>query len=85
LGLFFVVINSLGDILFEGSERFLGDFLAAKILSDEILDEFGDVFISFGKIFVKLVCDHLSELFSLLDGLSLFDGGVYFTGFATAL
>jgi len=85
LGLFFVVINSLGDFLLERSEGFFGDFLSTKILSDKILDEFGDVFISFGKIFMKLVCDHLSELVSLLDGLSFFDGGVNLTGFATAL
>jgi hypothetical protein len=85
LGQFFVVINSLGDIVFKSPERFFGDFLAAKILSDKIFDEFGDVFISFGEIFVELVSDHLSELFSLLNGLSFFDGRVNFTGFATAL
>jgi hypothetical protein len=72
--LLFVLINSFGDILLEGSKRFFGDFLSAKIVSDKVLDEFGDVFVAFSEVFVELVGDHLSELLPLLDCLGFFDG-----------
>ena len=60
--------------MLEGSKRFFGDFLSAKIVSDKVLDEFGDVFVAFSEVFVELVGDHLSELLPLLDCLGFFDG-----------
>jgi membrane-associated HD superfamily phosphohydrolase len=41
-----------------------------------LIDEFGNVLISFGEILVKFIDYHDSELFSLLDGLGLLDGRV---------
>lgn len=53
-----IVLDSLCDSLLEHPKRFLSYFLAAKILSDDIFDEFRYGFVPFGEVFVKLVDDH---------------------------
>ena len=64
------------DILFQNPERLLGDFFLEEVVSDHIFDELANVLISSAEIFIEFIGDHLSKLFSLLDGLGLFDGGV---------
>lgn len=69
-----IVLYSFGDLLFEHSQTFLSDFFLSEVVSDDFLDEFGDIFVAFRKVFIEFVNNHSSELFSLLYGLSLFDG-----------
>ena len=71
--IFAIIFYGLGDSLLKDSQRLLSDFLFAEIITDLLFDQFSNVFISFGEIFVKFVNNHGSELFALLDGLGLFD------------
>ena len=69
-----VVLNSLGDILFEYPEWLLSDFFFGEVISDNILNDFVDVFVALSKIFDEFIKNHWSKLLSLLNSLSLFDG-----------
>ena len=71
--IFAIIFYGLGDSLLKDSQRLLSDFLFAEIITDLLFDQFSNVFISFGEIFVKFVNNHGSELVALLDGLGLFD------------
>jgi hypothetical protein len=62
--------------LLEDSQRVFGNLLLQKIVGHNILDKLANVFISTTEIFIKLIGDHLPKLFSLLDGLRLFNGRV---------
>lgn len=78
----FVILDSLGDCLFELPERFFSDFLLLKEIGDDFFYDFVDILISFSEIFVELIDYHLSELFSLLYGLCFLYGGMEFSTFA---
>lgn len=69
-----VVLDSFGDALLEDTKRVLSDFLFSEVISDKVLDKFGDILIALGEIFGELIDDHDSKLFSLLYGLRLLDG-----------
>lgn len=69
--IFTIILNSLRYFLLEMTERLLSNFLFAKIISDLLLDQFSNIFISFSKIFVKFINNHSSKLLTLLDSLSL--------------
>lgn len=69
--IFTIILNSLRYFLLEMTERLLSNFLFAKIMSDLLLDQFSNIFISFSKIFVKFINNHSSKLLTLLDSLSL--------------
>lgn len=71
-----ILLHCSGDAALEGSEGLFSDFFFGEVVGDDIFDEFADVLISFGEIFGEFVGDHVPELFSLLDGLCLFDGGM---------
>jgi hypothetical protein len=73
---FLVFINGLGDILLEDSQGLFSDFFFAKIISNNVLDDFFNFRVSFREVLVKFLSNHLFELFPLLNGLGLFDGGV---------
>ncbi len=55
-----IFFNSFWNILFQNSQRFLSDFLLTKVVSNNILNDSGDIFIAFWKIFIKLISNHLS-------------------------
>lgn len=69
--IFTIILNSLRYFLLEMTERLLSNFLFAEIISDLLLDQFSNIFISFSKIFVKFINNHSSKLLTLLDSLSL--------------
>ena len=69
--IFAIILNSLRYFLLEMTERLFSNFLFAEIISDLLLNQFSNIFISFGKIFVKFINNHSSKLLTLLDGLSL--------------
>ena len=85
MALFSILFNSFRDILFQGPEGLLCDFFPSEIISNDIVNKAGDVFISLGEIFIELIGDHLSQLFPLLDGLSFLYCGVNFATLSTSL
>lgn len=85
LAVFSICFNSFCDILFQRPQRIFCNFLSAEVISDDILNEFGDVLISLGEVFVKFVCDHLSQLFALLNGLGFLDCWMNFAAFLWSL
>ncbi len=85
MGGFFVLIDGFRDILLEDSQGLFSDFFFTKIVGDNVFDKFLNFRVSFGEVLVKLVSNHLFELFPLLNGLGLFDGGVDLAAFLGAL
>ena len=82
---FSVLIDRFGDILFENSQWVLGDLFFAEILRDNVLNDFLNFEVSFRKVFVKLVSNHLFKLFSLLNRLCFLNGWMDLTAFLWTL
>ena len=68
-----VLIDCSRDVSLQDSEGLFGHFFPAEVLADDVIDQFGDVFISLCEVFVELVADHMTQLFPLLDSLCLLD------------
>ena len=76
-----VIFHCPGNLFLEGPERLLGDLLFCEVVGDYLIDDSGDMLVSFREILVKLIYDHGPKLLPLLYGLSLLDGRVEFAAF----
>lgn len=80
-----VVVNGLGDVLFENSEGLLGDFFLPEIIGHNVFNQLGDIFVPFSEIFNEFIDNHLPKLLSLLDSLRFLDGRMQFATFSGTL
>ncbi len=85
LAVFFILLNFLLNTLLESSQWLFSNLFFGEIVSDNILDNFCYFFVSFWEILVKFISNHLSKLFSLLNGLCFLNGGVKFSAFLWSL
>ena len=61
-----IILDCPGNFLLKRPERLLGNLLFSEVFGNDLLNDFGDIFVSFGEIFIELIHDHGSKLFSLL-------------------